>query len=191
MTDPLALYRYMVSAGEIRQDEEQLRALVKIRKLHQELLDYTPPITLLTLLESLRPTNDPLAGKIPDWPFQRSPLSSVGTGLLPEEEDERERLLAMSEKTRSTELVKVLKENQGLEDLDTPRGFLLTGPPGTYVLIISSLRVLSLADPGCPLADLQGEKLADGPIPSKLAGAKQAQNTLPRFLAFDLPLGAF
>lgn len=120
-----------VQTGEIQSDPEQLRALVQIRKLHQELLDYSPPITLLTLLESLRPSNDPLAGTVPDWPFRRSALSSVGTDLLPHEEEQRARLLAMSETTRSTELVKVLKENQGLEELDTPKGFLLTGPPGT------------------------------------------------------------
>ena len=37
----------------------------------------------------------------------------------------------MADHERSTQLVKVLKESEGLQDLTTPKGFLLTGPPGT------------------------------------------------------------
>jgi protein AFG1 len=47
-----------------------------------------------------------------------------------EEQGERNALIAMSEAAKSTALVKVLKESEGLEALDTPKGFLLTGPPG-------------------------------------------------------------
>jgi protein AFG1 len=88
-------------------------------------------VQLLTLLETLRPSTDPLAGKIPEWPFKRSPLSSIGSALLPSELSERDAIVSMGEKERSTALVKVLKESEGLEDLTTPKGFLLTGPPGT------------------------------------------------------------
>lgn len=55
-------------------------------------------------------------------------------GLLPHEEAEREQLIAMDDASKSKALVKVLKDAEGLEGLDTPRGFLLTGPPGTLVL---------------------------------------------------------
>lgn len=51
--------------------------------------------------------------------------------LTPEEAEERQALIAMDEASKSTALVKVLKEAEGLEDLSTPKGFLLTGPPGT------------------------------------------------------------
>ena len=51
--------------------------------------------------------------------------------MLPSEQAERMEIVGMSEKARSKALVTVLKGSQGLEDLDTPRGFLLTGPPGT------------------------------------------------------------
>ena len=104
-----------------------------MRKLHEILLDYQPPIRLLTLLESLRPSTDPLAqgSEPPAWPFKRSPLSAVGTELLPEEEAERMEILALGDKARSKALVSVLKGEQSLESLDTPKGFLLTGPPGT------------------------------------------------------------
>lgn len=104
-----------------------------MRKLHQVLLDYQPPIRLLTLLESLRPSTDPLAqaAEPPAWPFKRSALSTIGTDLLPEEEAERREILALGDKARSKALVSVLKEEQHLAMLDTPKGFLLTGPPGT------------------------------------------------------------
>jgi SpoVK/Ycf46/Vps4 family AAA+-type ATPase len=39
--------------------------------------------------------------------------------------------MGLSEKEKTTQLVKVLKAHEGLEELDTPKGFLLTGPPGT------------------------------------------------------------
>ncbi|KAM0745812.1 hypothetical protein T439DRAFT_369898 [Meredithblackwellia eburnea MCA 4105] len=130
VTDPLLVYRGLVAQGKIKYDLEQMRALVQMRKLHQELLDYQPPIRLLTLLESLRPSTDPLP-QPPEWPFKRSELSTIGTHLLPKEEAERDEILRMDEKTKSKALVKVLKEGGSLEDLDTPKGFLLTGPPGT------------------------------------------------------------
>lgn len=52
-------------------------------------------------------------------------------GLSSEEEADRRSLSLLSEKQKTTELVKVLKAHEGLEELDTPKGFLLTGPPGT------------------------------------------------------------
>lgn len=51
--------------------------------------------------------------------------------MLPAEIEEREEILRMSEKARSKALVQVLKGDQGLDSLNTPRGFLIVGPPGT------------------------------------------------------------
>ncbi|SCZ91364.1 BZ3500_MvSof-1268-A1-R1_Chr1-2g01361 [Microbotryum saponariae] len=147
VTDPLLLYHGMVANGTVKSDPEQIRALVQMRKLTEELLDYSPPVRLLTLLESLRPTNDPLAFQIPEWPFRRSPLSSRGIELSEDEEAERSSLLSMSEKEKSTALVKVLKDDQGLEGLDTPKGFLLTGPPGTGKSFLVDLFFASLPVP--------------------------------------------
>lgn len=107
-----------------------------MRKLHAELLDYQPPIRLLTLLEALRPTSELQGAVVPEWPFKRSFLSSLGTDLLPSEAAERQEIVEMSEKSRSKALVKVLKGEQGLEALNTPKGFLLTGPPGTCVVFL-------------------------------------------------------
>ncbi|KAK4699334.1 hypothetical protein P7C70_g6928, partial [Phenoliferia sp. Uapishka_3] len=147
LTDPLAVYRGLVATGKVRSDPEQLRALVQMRKVHQNLLSYQPPIRLLTLLESLRPSTDPaLANKEPPaWPFKRSPLSEIGMDLLPEEEAERNAILELGEKARSRALVAVLKGEQHLEALDTPKGFLLTGPPGTVFFAHPSITTFSLA----------------------------------------------
>ncbi|GAA5845216.1 hypothetical protein JCM3766R1_003359 [Sporobolomyces carnicolor] len=159
IADPLLLYFSLVAQEKIKKDDEQLRALVQIRKLHEELLDYQPPIRLLTLLESIRELSPPPgaspsdstavapASRLPAWPFKRSPLSELGQELLPEEVEERNRLMALSEKEKTTQLVKVLKAHEGLEDLDTPKGFLLTGPPGTGKSLLMDLFFQSLPVP--------------------------------------------
>ncbi|GAA5949749.1 hypothetical protein JCM3765_007675 [Sporobolomyces pararoseus] len=160
ITDPLILYFSLVAQEKIKKDDEQLRALVQIRKLHEELLDYQPPIRLLTLLESIRELSPPPTSsssttttavtptsKLPAWPFKRSPLSDLGQDLLPQEAEERNRLMALSEKEKTTQLVKVLKAHEGLEELDTPKGFLLTGPPGTGKSLLMDLFFQSLPVP--------------------------------------------
>ncbi|KWU41050.1 hypothetical protein RHOSPDRAFT_23715 [Rhodotorula sp. JG-1b] len=140
VADPLLLYFSLVAQGKIKKDEEQLRALVQIRKLHADLLDYQPPVQLVTLLDSIRslPSNSKSESNA------RSALSNLGEGLSESEEQERQRLLALSDKEKTTQLVKALKAHEGLEDLDTPKGFLLTGPPGTGKSLLMDLFFQSL-----------------------------------------------
>ncbi|BGP36208.1 hypothetical protein JCM10449v2_000106 [Rhodotorula kratochvilovae] len=155
VADPLLLYYGLVAQGKVKKDEEQLRALVQLRKLHAELLDYQPPVHLLTLLESIRGISSPstssttvsTTSSLPAWPFKRSPLSHLGAGLSPEQEAERASLAHLSERQKTTELVKVLKAHEGLEELDTPKGFLLTGPPGTGKSLLMDLFFQSLPVP--------------------------------------------
>ncbi|GAA5960320.1 hypothetical protein JCM21900_006528 [Sporobolomyces salmonicolor] len=154
VADPLLLYFGLVAQGKIRKDDEQLRALVQIRKLHAELLDYQPPVQLVTLLDSIRELSpssaDPASSAVsvlPAWPFRRSALSELGQELSPEEEEERRQLLRLSEREKTTQLVKVLNAHEGLEELDTPKGFLLTGPPGTGKSLLMDLFFQSLPVP--------------------------------------------
>ncbi|GAA6033705.1 hypothetical protein JCM8097_004391 [Rhodosporidiobolus ruineniae] len=161
VADPLRLYYSYVARGLVRKDDEQLRVLVQLRKLHEQLIDYQPPVRLVTLLETIRslpsssvaaPTSSSASSdlatlNLPAWPFRRSPLSALGAGLSPEEEEERRQLASLSEKEKTTQVVKVLKAHEGLEDLDTPQGFLLTGPPGTGKSLLMDLFFQSLPVP--------------------------------------------
>lgn len=104
IADPLLLYYNRVTRGLIQKDDEQIRALVQMRKVHAELLDYQPPVRLLTLLESLRPTTDRSSTSSPEWPFQRSSFSSAGQGLTVDEQAQRKDILSLSNKERSKAL---------------------------------------------------------------------------------------
>lgn len=52
VTDPLVLYDNLVRSGRIQYDESQVRILVQLRRLHADLLDYRPSMSLRHLLES-------------------------------------------------------------------------------------------------------------------------------------------
>lgn len=99
--------------------------LLQLRKLLEELQDYTPPLDLLAKLspdapllarEAIKAERE---GRGASWwkGLKGTNGSSESTGKTP---TERERAL-----------VKVLSGEEELEALTTPKGILLTGPPGT------------------------------------------------------------
>ncbi|KAJ9100959.1 hypothetical protein QFC19_005355 [Naganishia cerealis] len=119
-TDILEVYRSLVARGILDWDEEQVRCVMQLRKLLEELQDYSPPLDLLAKLSPDAPllAREALkaekAGKGSSW------WKSISSNGKPEGPTERERAL-----------VKVLSGEEELEALTTPKGILLTGPPGT------------------------------------------------------------
>ncbi|KAJ1038274.1 hypothetical protein NDA11_001272 [Ustilago hordei] len=122
-TDPLLIYRAKVARGELEEDEEQLRALVQLRRINRVLRDYTPPAHLLGILNEdvQSQSSSALASAIDARlrpgarEFQVSPSSpSSGRG-----------------EGKIAELVKWLSQSEGLAELGTPKGLLVTGTPGT------------------------------------------------------------
>lgn len=87
------------------EDEEQVKALVKLRNLTRRLQDYTPPVHLLGILRAAEHA-----------------AASTHTS-----QQEKDRVMSDSQ----TELVRYLTTQETLADLDTPRGLMLTGPPGS------------------------------------------------------------
>ncbi|KAJ3500907.1 hypothetical protein NLJ89_g9580 [Agrocybe chaxingu] len=104
--DLLEKYRSLVTLGRINYDEEQIRVVMKLRRLQRELTEYAPPALTARLLE---PTPDE-SQQEPWWIFS-----------------ERER--ALDDTGRA--LVTVRGHAEELGALDTPKGLLLTGPPGS------------------------------------------------------------
>ncbi|KAJ9116379.1 hypothetical protein QFC22_004820 [Naganishia vaughanmartiniae] len=119
-TDILEVYRSLVARGMLDWDEEQVRCVMQLRKLLEELEDYSPPLDLLAKLSPDAPLlareamKAQRAGKGASW------WKSISGNGKTETPSERERAL-----------VKVLSGEEELEALTTPKGILLTGPPGT------------------------------------------------------------
>lgn len=106
ITDPILLYENLVRSGRIQQDEQQLRLLYQLRKIHGTLMDYKPTYSLRYLLESARPETASDDGS-----------KQLGQHIVP------------SKATKA--LVQALTQEDDLANLDTPEGFLLTGSVGT------------------------------------------------------------
>lgn len=94
--------------------------------------------------------------------------------------------MALSEKEKTTQLVKVLKAHEGLEELDTPKGFLLTGPPGTGKRCVSLVLTL-FAEPR-ELILLRIPQSPDGPLLSIASSTTQSAISLSCVLAVSVSI---
>ncbi|KAJ7451753.1 AFG1-like ATPase-domain-containing protein [Mycena galericulata] len=103
-TDLLEKYRAMVTTGQIQYDEDQIRVIMQLRRLQKELVGYTPAMVAPTLLDS---------------PETSSAWWVEGA------------LESNSQNVDSRALVSLKSHAEELAELDTPKGLLLTGPPGT------------------------------------------------------------
>lgn len=114
ITDPIVLYENLVRSGRIQQDEQQLRLLYQLRKIHDELMDYKPSYSLRYLLESARTETGSSSSRNGD---DRGAAGAITQSIIP------------SKATKA--LVQALTHEDDLSNLDSPEGFLLTGSVGT------------------------------------------------------------
>ena len=120
VTDPLLLYENLVRSGRVQWDEEQVRILVQLKRIHQSLVDYRPSHSLRYLLE--KPA--------------REATSSAS-------EDGRIGLVLPSLRSEKS-LVRALTHEDDLSTIDSPAGFMLTGSVGTGKTLLLDLFYQSL-----------------------------------------------
>ncbi|PIL35939.1 hypothetical protein GSI_01599 [Ganoderma sinense ZZ0214-1] len=130
--DLLERYRGLVALGRIREDEEQIRVVMQLRKLQRELDGYAPPALLSRYLNQTHGVIPGPAGSSPDgsptpWWVADDPLSS--------------------EPNTSPGLVRVRTHAEEIEALTTPKGLLITGPPGSGKSFLIDLWFAGLPTP--------------------------------------------
>lgn len=114
-----------MARGELEEDEEQLRALVELRRINRSLRDYIPPAHLLGILndDAQSSSSAALASAID---------SRLRPGAREFQDEPTFGANSSSKKSENIgELVKWLSESEGLSELGTPKGLLITGTPGT------------------------------------------------------------
>ncbi|EPQ26605.1 uncharacterized protein PFL1_05926 [Pseudozyma flocculosa PF-1] len=121
VTDPLLIYRAKVARGELEEDEEQLRALVELRRINRTLRDYIPPAHLLGILNQDTHAQEAQAARTIQQ--QRR--------LAEQRSQDDQDPSPVPQKEKIGDLVRWLSDTEGLAELGTPKGLMITGTPGT------------------------------------------------------------
>ncbi|KDQ57396.1 hypothetical protein JAAARDRAFT_78605 [Jaapia argillacea MUCL 33604] len=129
--DLLDRYRGLVALGKIQYDEDQIRVIMKLRRLQRELVNYVP-----TAISSRYFQNEISVGRKEE-----------------EEKGERPWWLYSPHETEvqvdqsSKALIRVKSVAEELASLTTPKGLLLIGPPGSGKTFLVDLWYSSLPTP--------------------------------------------
>ncbi|KAH9858488.1 AFG1-like ATPase-domain-containing protein [Lenzites betulinus] len=128
--DLLERYRGLIALGRVKKDEEQIRVIMQLRRLHTELEGYAPPAVLARHLN------------------QKHSVSS--RSLYPEDEDLGPWWAAtepVQQSGSSHGLIRVRTHAEEIESLTTPKGLLITGPPGSGKSFIVDLWLSTVPTP--------------------------------------------
>ncbi|KAJ7745464.1 AFG1-like ATPase-domain-containing protein [Mycena maculata] len=104
-TDLLEKYRGMVATSQIHFDEDQVRVIMQLRRLQKELIDYSPAMVAPNLLDAPETSSA-------WWVREPSEFESFNVD------------------STSRSLISLKSHAEELAAVDTPKGILLTGPPG-------------------------------------------------------------
>ncbi|KAI0358524.1 hypothetical protein OH77DRAFT_1420920 [Trametes cingulata] len=128
--DLLERYRGLVALGRIQEDEEQIRVIMQLRRLHKELEGYAPPAILARHLNQTHSftlgQESPQREDPGPWWAATEPIDEVSTGRG---------------------LIRVRTHAEEIEALTTPKGLLITGPPGSGKSFVIDLWFSTLPTP--------------------------------------------
>ncbi|KAI0630434.1 AFG1-like ATPase-domain-containing protein [Trametes polyzona] len=128
--DLLERYRGLVALCRIKEDEEQIRVIMQLRRLHKELDGYAPPAVLA---RHLNQTHTFAPGELPAEGGDSSPWWAATDSF---------------EQDRSSRgLIRIRTHAEEIEALDTPKGLLITGPPGSGKSFLIDLWFSTLPTP--------------------------------------------
>jgi protein AFG1 len=117
ITQPLMLYRALVSTNRIRPDPAQLRLALHLQKLYERLKDYEPTVEYSQRLQRL--------GRL------IGPPTRVEEVVPPSSRGIWQSLLNEKEKRDSVALTRVLNDHEEALKLDSPKGLMVHGEVGT------------------------------------------------------------
>ncbi|EJF65444.1 hypothetical protein DICSQDRAFT_79616 [Dichomitus squalens LYAD-421 SS1] len=130
--DLLERYRGLVALGRIKEDEEQIRVIMQLRRLHRELDGYAPPALQSRYLNQ---THSVIPGSA--QPSSGEPLTPWWAASDP-----------LSDKSASARgLVRIRTHAEEIEALTTPKGLTITGPPGSGKSFLIDLWFSTLPTP--------------------------------------------
>ncbi|KAI0690281.1 AFG1-like ATPase-domain-containing protein [Cerioporus squamosus] len=128
--DLLERYRGLFALGRIKEDEEQIRVVMQLRKLHREIEGYAPPAVQARHLNATHTVTS---------------SSSTGDSTPWWSADSDDPVVSQSETIRG--LVRVRTHAEEIEALTTPKGLLVTGPPGSGKSFLIDLWFSTLPTP--------------------------------------------